>query len=324
MMKKILLTGATGFVGSELLANLIKHSNYQIFAASRSANSILENACQVFMLGSFNLHTSWHEALADIDCVIHTAGRAHVLKKEPNALELFKESNTEATLNLARQAEALGVKRFIFISSIGVNGAYTPNQPFSELSQPAPHTEYAISKMNAELGLLQIAEQSEMEVVIIRPPLIYAAHAPGNFRRLLKLVKLGIPLPFGSINNSRSMIALENLIDFICRCIDHPAAANQTFLVSDGKNFSTKELVTLLAKGMGRKLPFVSVPPSCLKGLAKLLGRQGLHTQLCESLKIDISKSKVLLGWAPPVSAETALMNAGKQYLAIAAKKDKQ
>lgn len=324
IMKKILLTGATGFVGSDLLVKLIKNPNYQIFAASRSTNSILENACQVFTLGSFNSHTSWHEALADIDCVIHTAGRAHVLKKEPNALELFKESNTEATLNLARQAEALGVKRFIFVSSIGVNGAYTPNEPFSELSQPTPHTAYAISKMDAELGLLQIAEQSEMEVVIIRPPLVYAAHAPGNFRRLLKLVKSGIPLPFGRINNSRSMIALENLIDFICRCIDHSAAANQTFLVSDGHNFSTKELVTLLAKGMDRKLTFVSVPPTCLKGLAKLLGRQGLHTQLCESLKIDISKSKDLLGWIPPVSAETALVNAGKQYLAVAAKKDKQ
>ncbi|MCD7079633.1 NAD-dependent epimerase/dehydratase family protein [Pseudomonas sp. MAFF 311095] len=320
-MKKILLTGVTGFVGSELLVQLLKHSNYQIVSASRSANPILENCCQVFTLGSFNSNTSWHEALAGVDCVIHTAGRAHVLKKESNALELFKESNTEATLNLARQAEALGIKRFIFISSIGVNGACTPDQPFSELSQPAPHTEYAISKMNAELGLVQIAEQSEMEVVIIRPPLIYAGHAPGNFRRLLKLVKSGLPLPFARINNSRSMIALENFIDFICRCIDHPTAANQTFLVSDDQSFSTKELVTLLAKGMGRKIPMVSVSPVYLKGLAKLLGRQGLHTQLCESLKIDASKSKDLLGWTPPVSAETALVNAGKNYLAIAAKK---
>lgn len=324
MMKKILLTGATGFVGSELFAQLRKQSNYEIVAASRSANSTLETACQVFSLGSFNSHTSWSKALADIDCVIHTAGRAHVLKKEPNAFELFKESNTEATLNLARQAEASGVKRFIFISSIGVNGTHTPNQPFSDLSEPAPRTEYAISKMNAELGLLQIAEQSEMEVVIIRPPLIYAAQAPGNFRRLLKLVKSGIPLPFGRIDNSRSMIALENLIDFICYCIDHPAAANQTFLVSDGQNFSTKELVTLLAKGMGRKILFVSVPPAYLKVLAKLLGRQGLHTQLCESLKIEASKSNDLLGWSPPISAEMALVDAGKKYLTLVENKHKQ
>ncbi|MGY2040996.1 NAD-dependent epimerase/dehydratase family protein [Pseudomonas pergaminensis] len=320
-MKKILLTGASGFVGSELLGQLIKNSNYHIVAASRSANSILEKSCQVFTLGSFNSHTSWCKALADVDCVIHTAGRAHVLKKEPNAFELFKESNTDATLNLARQAEASGVKRFIFISSIGVNGAHTPDQPFSESSTPAPHTAYAISKMNAEIGLLQIAERSKMEVVIIRPPLIYAAHAPGNFRRLLMIVRSGIPLPFGRINNSRSMIALENLIDFIFRCIDHPAAANQAFLVSDGQSFSTKELVTLLAKGMGRKLPLVPIPPACLKGIARLLGRQALHTQLCESLKIDASKSKDLLGWNPPVTAEAALENAGKKYLAIAPKK---
>lgn len=313
-MKKILLTGATGFVGSELLAQLIKHSEYEIVAASRAKNSDLENSCQVFTLGSFNSDTSWHEALANVDCVIHTAGRAHVLKKEANAAECFKESNTDATLNLANQAEALGVKRFIFISSIGVNGSHTSNLPFSDSSKLTPQTEYAISKMNAEIGLLKIAERNNMEIVIIRPPLVYAAHAPGNFRRLLKLVKSGMPLPLGQINNNRSMISLENLIDFICVCVEHPAAANQVFLVSDGQDFSTKELVTLLAAGMCKKVPLVSIPPSWLKGAARLLGRKGLYTQLCESLKIDSSKARNLLGWVPPSSAETAMITAGEIF----------
>lgn len=311
---KVLLTGATGFVGSALLAYLLKQGRHPVSIASRSEQGAIERDCQVFNLGEFGAQTNWQPALVGVGCVIHMAGRAHVLARETNALELFREANARATLNLAAQAAAQGVKRFIFISSIGVNGAYTNDLPFSEASTPAPNADYAISKQEAEVGLLQLAQTTEMDVVIIRPPLVYAAHAPGNFRRLLKLVHLGIPLPFGRVSNSRSMIALENLVDFIAFCIDHPAAANQIFLAADGVDFSTGQIIMLLAQGMGRKAVLVPFPISLLSASAKLLGRQGVYTQLCGSLQIDTSKARQLLGWRPPVSAETAMIRAGQEF----------
>lgn len=313
-VNKVLLTGATGFVGSALLAYLQKQASHPVSIASRSEHVGIELDCQVFNLGEFGAQTNWHLALGGVDCVIHMAGRAHVLKRATNALELFREANTRATLNLATQAAAEGVKRFIFISSIGVNGAYTTDLPFSESSAPTPNADYAISKQEAEIGLLQLAQTTDMDVVIIRPPLVYAAHAPGNFRRLLQLVHSGIPLPFGRVNNSRSLIALENLVDFIAFCIDHPAAANQLFLASDGVDFSTGQMIRLLAKGMGRKAALVPFPVSLLRVSAKLLGKQGVYTQLCGSLQIDVSKAKQLLGWMPPMSAEAAMIRAGEGF----------
>ncbi|MBD8192840.1 NAD-dependent epimerase/dehydratase family protein [Pseudomonas fluorescens] len=313
-VNKVLLTGATGFVGSALLAYLQEQARHPVAIASRSEPVGVERDCQVFNLGEFGAQTNWHPALRGVGCVVHMAGRAHVLTQEPNALELFREANTRATLNLASQAAAEGVKRFIFISSIGVNGGYTTDLPFSESSAPTPNADYAISKQEAEVGLLQLAQTTEMDVVIIRPPLVYAAHAPGNFRRLLKLVHSGIPLPFGRVNNSRSMIALENLVDFIAFCIDHPAAANQVFLASDGVDFSTGQMVRLLAKGMGRKAALIPVPVSVLRVSARLLGKQGVYTQLCGSLQIDASKAKQLLGWTPPLSAEAAMIRAGQEF----------
>lgn len=321
-MKKILLTGATGFVGTALLNKLLNLTNYSTTIAARSSHSPDSPPHPTYNVGNFNAKTSWHEALIGVECVIHTAGRAHVLKKESNALELFRETNTEATLNLAKQAEAAGVKRFIFISSIGVNGAFTSDEPFSESTRPAPHTDYAISKREAEIGLLKISEESEMEIVIIRPPLVYAAHAPGNFQRLLKLVKSGAPLPLGKINNNRSMIALENLIDFICLCIEHPKAGNQIFLVSDGSSLSIKEITESLATGMGQRILFLPIPPLFLKILTQLLGKTSLYTQLCESLEIDSSKCRDLLGWIPPVAPKRSIIEAGKIFINKPSKKD--
>lgn len=313
-VNKVLLTGATGFVGAALLVHLQKQASHALSIATRSEHVGDEHDCQVFNLGEFGAHTNWQPSLDGVDCVIHLAGRAHVLAQESNALERFREANTRATLNLATQAAIQGVKRFIFISSIGVNGAYTTDLPFSESSAPAPHADYAVSKLEAETALLQLAQTTEMEVVIIRPPLVYAAHAPGNFRRLLKLVHSGIPLPFGRVNNSRSMIALENLVDFVAFCIDHPAAANQIFLASDGVDFSTGQMIRLLAKGMGRKNALIPFPVSLLGVSAKLLGKQGVYTQLCGSLQIDSSKARQLLGWTPPVPAEAAMIRAGQEF----------
>ncbi|KAB0518340.1 NAD-dependent epimerase/dehydratase family protein [Pseudomonas extremorientalis] len=313
-VNKVLLTGATGFVGSRLLGLWLEEGRRSIVVGSRSDHADIGTCCQVFNLGGFGADTVWHDALAGVDCVVHLAGRAHVMSQESNALALFRESNTEATLNLARQAAAQGVQRFVFISSIGVNGALTTEQPFSETSVPSPHADYAVSKLEAETGLMQLSKTTEMEIVIIRPPLVYAAHAPGNFRRLLKLVHSGIPLPFGRVKNSRSMIALENLVDLISVCVDHPAAANQVFLASDGVNFSTAQIIDLLAKGMGRKVRLIPLPVGLLRVSSKLLGKPGLYTQLCGSLQIDSSKARQLLGWVPPVPAETAMIKAGQAF----------
>ncbi len=315
LINKVLLTGSSGFVGSELLEQLSTRAAQSIVIASRSELPALEGRYPVFALGDFGPHTSWCDALVGVDCVIHTAGRAHILQKEANALQLFREANTQATLNLATQAAAAGVKRFVFISSIGVNGAFTTDKPFCERSVPAPHADYATSKLEAEIALLQLAESTDMEVVIIRPPLVYAAHAPGNFRRLLKLVDTGLPLPFGRVKNSRSMVALENLVDLIIVCIDHPAAANQLFLASDGEDVSTAQMIKYLAKGMGRKTILLPIPITLLRVLAKLAGKQGLYTQLCGSLQIDSAKASQLLGWRPPVSPEKAMVAVGKKFI---------
>lgn len=312
---KILLTGATGFVGAALLTQLLKRKENSVVVACRTDISALDVQCRVHNLGSFDAETSWGDALVDIDCVVHVAGRAHVFEKEANALELFREANTYATLNLARQAAASGVKRFVFISSIGVNGAFTTDTSFSENSVPSPCTDYAISKFEAEIGLMEIARTTQMEVVVIRPPLVYAAHAPGNFWRLLKLVGTGIPLPFGCVRNSRSLIALENLVDLIMVCTYHPAAANQVFLASDGEDLSTGQLITCLAHGMGRGGMLLPVPVTLLRVLATLIRKQGIFTQLCGSLQIDSSKAVKVLGWTRPVSARAALASAGKGFI---------
>lgn len=314
-VSNVLLTGATGFVGSALLTQLLERAEYSVAIASRRENSALARQCRVHILGGFGAETSWHKALNDIDCVVHVAGRAHVFEKEANALELFRDANTYATLNLAKQAVASGVKRFVFISSIGVNGAFTTDTPFCEDSIPSPSTDYAISKLEAETGLMEIARTTGMEVVIIRPPLVYAAHAPGNFRRLLKLVRTGIPLPFGRVRNNRSMIALENLVDLIIVCIDHPAAADQVFLASDGEDLSTGQLGTYLAHGMGLRGLLLPVPVTLLQFLATLAGKQGIFNQLCGSLQIDSSKAASVLGWTPPLSAKTALKSAGEKFI---------
>ncbi len=313
-VSKVLLTGATGFVGAEIQAQLLQRSDHSVVIASRTESATLAPQCRVHTLGNFGSETAWYEALIDVDCVVHVAGRAHVLEKEVDALELFREANTRATLNLARQSAASGVKRFVFISSIAVNGAFTTGVPFTEDSDLSPSTDYAISKFEAEAGLMEIANTTDMDVVIIRPPLVYAANAPGNFRRLLKLVSTGIPLPLGRVNNRRSMIALENLVDLILVCINHPAAGNQVFLASDGEDVSTGQLITYLAKGMGRGGLLIPLPVALLQILATLGGKQGIYTQLCGSLQIDSCKAVNLLGWTRPLTAEAALKSAGRKY----------
>ncbi|CAI8841474.1 NAD-dependent epimerase/dehydratase family protein [Pseudomonas neuropathica] len=310
---KVLITGANGFVGRRL-ASVLRSEYDQLICCSRSAGS----GAEFVTSPALSATADWVPLLTDVDVVIHLAGKAHNLGESRDvALEGFKRTNVEGTLRLAEQALACNVKRFIFISSIGVNGSSTTEAAFNESSPAAPHADYAESKLTAEQKLDALCRGSSMELVIIRPPLVYAGQAPGNFRRLLKIVSSGLPLPFAAINNRRSMIALDNLVDFIRVCVTHPQAANGLFLVSDGVDLSTGEIVRLLAKGMNKKARLIAVPQFLLLAGATLLGRRAIYTQLCCSLVIDSSKAQSTLGWVPVVSPQQALTDSGRDFKAL-------
>lgn len=309
---KILITGATGFVGAALVQKI--NSLYDIIALVRAQNSLLPSTVQ--QLVANNIFTA--DLPDNIDVIIHLAGRAHILNEQTtDPLSEFRKVNVEGTLQLARQALDKKVKRFIFMSSIGVNGAVTPQQPFTEEALPQPHADYAVSKLEAEQELKKLFAGSDTELVIIRPPLVYAAHAPGNFARLLKLVASNLPLPFAGTNNKRSFVALENLVDFIQTCIEHPNAANQTFLVADQTSISTRELVQYLKQGMGKPARFIYIPQSLMKLGAACIGKSKLYEQLFESLEVDTTKAQKLLGWTAPLSTQQAMLQAGQNYLKI-------
>ena len=308
----ILVTGATGFVGTSLvqkIANL-----YDVVILTRKQNALLPDTVQQCV--KENIFQA--DFPKSIDVVIHLAGRAHILNDQStDPLTDFRKVNVEGTLQLAKQALDKKVKRFIFISSIGVNGAITFDQPFSESTLPKPHADYAISKFEAEEALKALFVGSETELVIIRPPLVYAAHAPGNFARLLKLVSSNLPLPFAGIQNKRSFIALENLVNFIQTCIEHPNAANQTFLVADQHSLSTLELVGYLKQGMDKKPYFIYIPQPLMKLGAICLGKSKLYEQLFASLEIETTKAQKLLDWIAPLTAKQAMIQVGKDYIKL-------
>lgn len=233
-----------------------------------------------------------------------------------DALSEFRKINVEGTVNLARQAAQAGVKRFVFISSIKVNGEEThPGRPFTADDNPAPSDPYGISKQEAEEALLALSQETGMEVVIVRPTLIYGPGVKANFRSMMGWLKKGIPLPFGAIYNKRSLVSLENLISLILVCLTHPNAAGQIFLVSDGVDLSTTELLSRTAEALGVKSRLIPVPVRLLVFCAVALGRRALSQRLCGSLQVDISKTQTLLGWNPPVSVQDALNRTAKEFL---------
>jgi nucleoside-diphosphate-sugar epimerase len=242
---------------------------------------------------------------------MHCAARVHVMAESlADPLAEFRRVNVQGTLNLARQAAAAGVRRFVFVSSIGVNGAETFQQSFTSEDSVAPHSPYAVSKYEAELGLQALAAETGMEVVIIRPPLVYGPGAPGNFGSLMRWLKRGVPLPLGAIHNQRSLVALDNLVDLIVLCLTHPAAANQTFLVSDGEDVSTSELLRRMGQALDRPARLLPVPQSWLKLAAAMVGKSDVAQRLCGSLQVDISKTRRLLVWTPPISLDEGLRRA--------------
>jgi len=309
---KISITGATGFVGRALVAQLVALGRFEVLALTRQLPSNKVEGAEYLLVGGISSQAQWLGALDGVHTVVHAAARVHVMHDtEADPLTAFRAVNVEGTLNLARQAAVAGVKRFVFISSIGVNGAKTQlGNPFIEADLPNPHNAYALSKWEAEQGLLRVANETGMEVVIIRPPLVYGLGAPGNFGSLMRAVQHGWPLPLGAVHNQRSLVALDNLVDFIVTCISHPQAANQTFLVSDGQDLSTTELVRGMAHAAGVPVRLLPVPVWALQAGATLLGKGDAVQRLCGNLQVDISKARSLLGWVPPVSVDEGLRRA--------------
>ncbi len=302
---KVLLTGASGFLGSHIAEALASKPDVAVVASLRSAVSIPN--VQIVRVLDLSAMTDWSAALYGTQVVIHAAARAHVNKDDGvDPLAKYRRVNVDGTLNLARQAAEAGVSRFLFVSSIGVNGNIN-STPFTEDDEPNPAELYAKSKWEAEQGLWEIQRETGIEVVIIRPPLVYGPNAPGNFGSLMKRVAQGAPLPLGAIHNRRSLVAVDNLVDLIITCIDHPAAANQVFLAGDGQDLSTTELLQGVAKAMGKPSRLIPVPSSWLMFGAMLLGKRAVAQKLLGSLQVDISKARNLLGWKPPISVEEGL-----------------
>ena len=308
---KIIITGVNGFIGLALCSEAVAQG-ISVCGISRSPCD-LPAGVKSRIVANIDSNVDWREALTGRDVVIHLAARVHVLMDRAfDPLEAFRAVNLHGTLNLARQAAAVGVRRFVFISSIGVNGAETFQQPFTYQDQVAPHSPYVVSKYEAELGLQKLAAETEMEVVIIRPPLVYGPNPPGNFGSLMRWLKRGLPLPLGAIHNQRSLVALDNLVDLIMTCLIHPAAANQTFLVSDGNDISTTELLRRMGQAMGHPARLIPVPAGILKLAATMVGKQDLAQRLCGSLQVDIEKTRRLLGWNPPLTLDQGLKKAAE------------
>jgi nucleoside-diphosphate-sugar epimerase len=310
---KLLLTGASGFIGTALVKELL-NKNFELSIILRHKVDYLPSVIKQFIIGDFVNHTDYSNELNNINCVIHLASKAHVIdKNKASVLDEFRLINTDLTLNLARQAATAGVKRFIFLSSIRVNGNQN-TVPFLESDTPNPKESYAISKHEAEQGLFELAKETDLEVVIIRPPLVYGANAPGNFGRLMNWVnkKYPIPLPLSLVNNSRSLVAIDNLVDFIVTCVTHKNAANEVLLVSDREDLSTTQILKKIAKAFNKKIFLLSVPVGLMIFVAGLLGRKSDAIRLFSSLRIDSSKAKKLLDWDPKITMDEQLSKIAK------------
>jgi nucleoside-diphosphate-sugar epimerase len=289
----------------------------ELIAVSRRSLPELPASITQTRIADLTADTTWQPVLQSVEVVIHAAARVHVMHDtSSDPLAEFRKVNVDGTLNLARQAAAAGVRRFIFISSIKVNGEGTAvGEPYCADARPAPIDPYGISKMEAEQGLRTLAVETGMEVVIIRPVLVYGPGVKANFLSMMRWLHKGVPLPFGAIDNRRSLVALDNLVDLIVTCIDHPAAANQTFLVSDGEDLSTTELLRRMGVALGKSTRLLPVPSRLLEVGAAMLGKQALAQRLCGSLQVDISKTRELLNWTPSVTVDQALRKTAENFL---------
>lgn len=309
----MLVTGGSGFIGRAIVGRMLV-DGIPVRAAVRREERIPEGV-QAAAVVDLAADGDLSALLVGCSVVVHAAARAHVLTETaPDSLSLFRRINTDATIKLARQAAQCGVPRFVFLSSVGVNGNIT-SKPFTENDAPAPIGAYAISKYEAEMGLRAVEQATGLEVVIIRPPLVYGAGAPGNFLKLLRALDQGLPIPLGAIENQRSLVSLDNLVDLIISCTQHSDAAGETFLVSDGEDLSTPDLLRRTGLALGRPARLVPIPVKLLRALAMGMGKDDVVRRLVSSLQVDITKARTLLQWAPPISVDSGLHAVANWYL---------
>jgi len=307
----ILVTGANGFVGAALCARLERQA--LPFRAATRTNQQAQRHSGAVAVGEINGQTDWANALQGVQQVVHLAARVHVMQdRSGDPLAEFRRVNVEGTAKLARQAAARGVRRLVFVSSVKVNGESTSaGHPFTADDAPAPEDPYGVSKYEAEQALRQIAAETGMDVVIVRPPLVYGPGVKANFDAMMRWLARGAPLPLAAVTgNRRSLIVLDNLVDLIVTCLRHPAAANQTFLASDGEDLSTAALLRRMGQAQGTPARLFYMPVAVLRMGAAVLGKQGFYQRLCGSLQVDIGKTRQLLDWTPPVSVDEGLRRA--------------
>lgn len=312
---KLLVTGANGFVGSAAI-EYFSNRGHTVLAHARAATPYVANNIKSLQARYEDLPL-WQDQLAGCDAVVHTAARVHQVKEaSADPLREYSLVNVAYTVALARAAANSDVKRFVYLSSIKVNGNYTlKGHAYAADHAPAPVDPYGISKHEAEQALMQLAKETGMEVVIIRPPLIYGPDVKANFFSMMRWLNRGVPLPLGAIHNHRSLLGLGNLLDLVMVCLAHPHAANQTFLASDGRDVSTTELLTMMGQALGKPARLIKVPQTWLETAAQLVGRPGIAQRLCGNLAVDISKTRNLLGWQPPVSLEAGLRETAAHFL---------
>lgn len=316
MKTRLLVTGSSGFVGRHLIQQLQGRTDLQVRALVRRLPDVSASDVEYVVLPDFSAVSPEHPAVQGVDVVVHLASRVHVMNDtEVDPLAAFREVNVGHTLALARSAASAGARRFVFVSSVKVNGEQTaPGRPFRETDPSAPVDPYGISKMEAEEALKALALETGLEVVIVRPVLVYGPGVKANFESMMKWLVKRVPLPFGAIRNQRSLVALDNLVSLILTCTTHPAASNQTFLASDGDDVSTTELLRKLATALDAPARLIPVPQWVLACGATLLGKKALSQRLCGSLQVDITKAREVLGWHPPLTLEQGLEVTAQHY----------
>ena len=307
-MKNILITGPNGFIGRALCKRILA-DGYRVRGAVRTESQMaaVPSGVEGALVGDIGPETDWSEALGGIDGIVHLAARVHVMRESSaDPLAAFRQVNVAGTERLARQAAEAGVKRLVYISSVKVNGEGR-SDPYTETDRPDPYDPYAVSKWGAEQVLRDVAAYTGLEVVILRPPLVYGPGVKGNFLRLQRLIATGLQLPLASIKNQRSIIYVGNLVDAIITCLVHPKAAGETFLVSDGQDISTPELIRLMTEAMGRRARIFPFPPGMLKAIGNIICRSAEVERVVGSLCVDSGKIRAMLGWKPLFTVEEGM-----------------